>query len=113
MRIELWPLGVRVALVEPGYVHTNFLKNQVAAEAADANDSPYRPFIRRYRTRRGSYESEKAGPVRVARVIHKIVRSGKPRFRYPVGLDARAGTLAARFLPERLYQALLSRATIR
>ena len=113
MRVELWPLGVRVAVVEPGYVRTEFLNNQEVGEAVESNDSPYKPFMRRYRARHRFYESKMAGPARVAKVIHKIIKSRKPRFRHPVGLDARAGMLGARFLPERLYQALLSRATMR
>ena len=113
LRVELWPLGVRVAIVEPGLFRTNFHKNQVIAERADAEDLPYRGYVERYRARRGRYDRLAADPIKVARVIHKIARSKRPRFRYPVSPEARLGMLAARFLPERVFQALLSRATMR
>ena len=112
MRVELWPLGVRVAMVEPGLFPTQFFENQVIAERAEDENLPYRDMLARYRQKRLKYERD-TDPDDVARVIHKIIRSRKPRFRYPVGIDARAGMLAARFLPERLFQALLSRATLR
>ena len=112
LRVELWPHGVRVAVVEPGIFRTDFMKNQVVAERADSEDLPYAPYMERYRRRHGTYEKLTADPVKVARAIHKIVRSRRPRFRYPVGPEARLGMLGARFLPERLFQALLSRATV-
>ena len=112
LRVELWPLGVRVALVEPGYFRTNFQRDQVVAEQAEFSDLPYGRYIERYRKRHRRYERH-ADPENVARVIHKIVRSRRPRFRYAVGWDARAGILGARFVPERLFQGLLSRATMK
>ena len=112
LRAELRPLGLRVAIVEPGLFNTNFLRNQVHAELAVSTDLPYGPYIERYRARHKRFDRLSADPVKVARVIHKIVRSRRPGFRYPVGLEARLGILGARFLPERLFHALLSRATI-
>ena len=113
LRVELWPLGVRVALVQPGLFRTDFHDNQVVAERADSDDLPYRQYVDRYRARRGRYDRLAGDPIKVARVVHKIARSRRPRFRYPVGPEARLGMLAARFLPERLFQTLLSRATMR
>ena len=112
MRVDLWPFGVRVALVEPGLFRTDFQANQVIAEEAGSADLPYYPYVERYRARRKRYDFLAGDPVKVARVIHKIVRSRRPRFRYPIGPEARLGMLAARLLPERLFQALLSRATL-
>ena len=112
MRLELWPLGVRIVLVEPGLFRTNFPANQVIAEGVASSDLPLRPFVERYRARRPRFDFLKGDPVKVARVVHKIVRSRRPRFRYQVGPEARLGILAARFMPERAFQALLSRATL-
>ena len=113
LRVELWPLGVRVALVEPGLFSTNFQKNQVVAERADSEDLAYSSYMEKYRSRHALFERFSTDPIKVAKVIHKIVRSRRPAFRYPVGLEARLGMLGARLLPERLFQAMLSRATMR
>ena len=111
LRTELWPFGVRVAVVEPGLFRTEFISNQVTA--ADAEDSVYFPYVRRYRQRSLAMHRKGADPVRVARVIHKIIRSRRPAFRYPVSVEAHLGGLAARLLPERLYLYLMGRFTMR
>ena len=113
LRTELWPFGVRVAIVEPGLFRTEFQNNMVKAERAEDSELPYYPYIQRYNTRHDSFDRFASDPIKVAKVIHKIIRSKRPAFRYPVGPDARAGMLGARLLPERLFQTLLSRATMR
>ena len=110
MRYELWPQGIRVAVVEPGLFATDFHDSQVESAAAESPALPYGPVIARYRERRGRYDRFAKDPVRVARVIHRIIRSRRPRFRYPVGAEATLGVRAAQLMPERLYQALLGRA---
>ena len=113
LRTELWPFGVRIAVVEPGLIRTEFQKNQVIGQDALSSDLPYSPYVRRYNSRHDRFNRLATDPVKVARVIHKIVRSRRPAFRYPVGPEARLGMMGARFLPERVFQAMLSRATLR
>ena len=110
MRYELWPQGIRVAVVEPGLFATGFHDSLVEAAGAESPDLPYGPLIARYREQRGKYDRFAKDPVRVARVIHKIIRSRRPRFRYPVGAEAAIGIPASQLMPERLYQAILGRA---
>ena len=110
LRYELWPQGIRVAVVEPGLFDTDFHDSQVEAAGADSPDLPYGPVIARYREKRGQYDRFAKDPARVARVIHKIIRSRRPRFRYPVGAEATIGIPASRLMPERLFQAILRRA---
>ena len=112
LRVELKPFGVHVALVEPGLFDTGFIDNMTRSQGSADPGSPYQPYMDRYRNRHRRFEFRAADPIKVARAIHKIVRSGRPALRHPVGMDARAGTLGARLMPERLYQALLSRATL-
>jgi NAD(P)-dependent dehydrogenase (short-subunit alcohol dehydrogenase family) len=113
MRLELWPLGVRVVVIEPGLYSTNLFANQVVAERTEASDLPYGPLLARYRKNRAGYDRLAKDPVKVARVIHRAIRSKRPRFRYTVGAEATLGILASRYLPERLFQTLVSRALLR
>lgn len=113
MRAELWPFGVHVAIVEPGVFETDFQRNQVRASASDDPELPYGPYIRRYNSRHQRYHRLASNPVKVSRVIHKVLRSRRPALRHPVGIEARLGMMAARFLPERLFQTMVSRATMR
>ncbi len=116
MRMELWPLGVRVAIVEPGLFRTGFLQNQVEAARAGSGSLPHRgkgkPARSRYGERR-DYGALAGDPARVARVIRKIIRSRRPAFRHVVGADARLAVAAKRVMPERLYMFFLSRAALR
>ena len=99
--------------MEPGLVRRDLHRSRVIAELADSQELPYQDYIARYRKRRPRYGRLAGDPIKVARVIHKIARSRRPGFRYSVGPDARLGTLAVRLLPERLFQTLLARATLR
>ncbi len=112
LRVELKPFGVHVALVEPGLFDTGFIDNMTRSRGSADPGSPYQPYMDRYRNRHRRFEFRAADPIKVARVILKIVRSGAPALRHPVGMDARAGTLGARLIPARLYETLLSRATL-
>ena len=50
--------------------------------------------------------------IRIAELIERIIESERPRLRYPIGFEARAGMIGARFLPERLYQWMISRTSM-
>ena len=112
LKTEVQPFGVRVAMVEPGLFRTDFPDNSVRGSAAEG-ESAYTPYIRHYLDNREIFHRFGGNPVRVAKVVHKVIASPSPNFRNPVGIDARAGTLAARLLPERVYWRILSKATMR
>ena len=112
LRTELWPHGIRVALVEPGLFRTRFPENQAAAAGIDSEDGdPYRRHIEQYRARREGFFRRGRDPIRVAKVVHRIVESRRPRLRYQVGIESYLGVLAARLLPERVFLYLLGRAS--
>ena len=111
LRIEVWPFGVNVVLVQPGLYATQFQQNQVHAEQLHNPGLPLQRYLDAYFQRRGHSRRFAKDPIAVAKVIHRIIRSKRPNFRYPVSLEARTGLLAKRFLPERLFQYLVSRLT--
>ncbi|MCH9039677.1 MAG: SDR family oxidoreductase [Chloroflexi bacterium] len=113
LRTEVKPFGVKVALVEPGLFNTNFQRNMVTADGVDGQETVYTPLIKRYRKNHDRFQSFGKDPINVARVIHSIIESRNPPFRNPVGVDARAGMLGIRLLPEKLYWPLLDKATMR
>ena len=113
LRTELSPFGVRVALVEPGLFHTEFQSNMVRGANADSPDLSYAPYIERYNRRHDRFERFGGDPIKVAKLIHKIIESDDPPFRNPVGMDARMGILGTRILPEKIYWPLMTKATMR
>lgn len=109
LRMETRPFGIRVIVVEPGRVETNF--NAAATEHArrflDDADSPYHryvdPFVRSVTRWRAS------PPERVAKVIHEALTAARPRARYRATPDARLGLAIMPRLSDRKRDALLSR----
>ena len=116
LKTELQPFGIRVALVEPGLFRTNFPNNASVAARADAGDplygALYGEHIERYRGNHDLFERFGGDPKRVARLVHKVIVSPDPPFRNAIGLDARAGILGARLLPQGVYWRLLRKATL-
>lgn len=112
LRAEVKPFGVHVCLVQPGLFATDFQKNQLRAARADDPSLAYAPYVERYDRSHGRFDRLAGDPERVARVIEKTLAARRPALRHPVGADARAGMLGARFLPERVFQAVMDKATM-
>lgn len=109
LRHEVWHLGIRVSLVEPGaFASTNVL-NTSDEEHGDRiadYDGP-REAVRRTLHR----AFDRGGDPRdVAVLIEAISRAGRPRARYAVGREARLVPLLTSLLPQRLTDYLLRRA---
>lgn len=84
LRAELAPLGVGVALVEPGAVATELLRPTMAESAVG---SPYRTAVERLRQSRMSHGDD---PRVVADVIVHTVLGGAPVLHVPAGAQAQA-----------------------
>ena len=102
MRMEVAPFGVRVVLIEPGVFDTGFSANQAVGEGVLAEDSPYASRTSAVRTSPKSSGGHglRANPMNVATRIRQVIESKRPNARYAVGIDARAGVMAARLLPD-------------
>ncbi len=100
MRIEVASFGVRVVLIEPGLIKTDFGANQVWASRAGVAGSPYAEKVRRDRNPGADRHPSGADPMRVAVRIRKVIEARRPKARYTAGLDAWVGALAYRLLPD-------------
>ncbi len=87
LRMETKHLGIKVSLIEPGYVKTDFnkktiivsRKNQAKNETSVGNTS---------KTKRKRASKGGVPPIKVSKVIEKAIRSKHPKPRYSVGRDA-------------------------
>ena len=115
LRRELRPLGVHVAIVEPGAVATEiWRKGTAAAEELLENAPPeaeaiYGKLIAAIRAQAGKTTAEAIPPDEVAKVVEHALTADKPRTRYPVGRDAKTRIRAAGLLPDRVFDRLVAR----
>jgi NAD(P)-dependent dehydrogenase (short-subunit alcohol dehydrogenase family) len=94
LHYELEPLGVRVKIVEPGMVKTDF-----AGRSFDFSNDPtlseYQPLVGAMLGALGPMTAMASPPSLVAEVIHEAATDGSTRLRYEAGPDA-VQLLAAR-----------------
>lgn len=110
LRAEVKPFGVRVVLIEPTGVRTNFSERQLNAKAAVADDDPYVDFKRRYaETTRvlGKLPFASIDADTVARAVVRAVVADDPKPRYIVGASGKTFVLARLLLTDRMWDRLL------
>lgn len=112
MRMEVATFGVRVVLIEPGVFETDFAENKVYGRNAFGEGSPYQQALRETSMRHMTRVMVARGPEAVAVSIRNAIESKRPRARYAVGIDGRAGAMAARLLPDSVLDYFLRRAIL-
>ena len=110
MRMEVAPFGVRVVLIEPGVVRTDFHANKAIAQRAVQGDSPYAAMRKETQMRAKARAIFGGQPLRTAMRVRQVIEARSPAARYTVGLDAWAGGWAARLVPDRVVDFFLRRA---
>src|SRR3989442_11543620 len=87
MAYELEPFGIRVVLVEPGVIKTNFVNSMVVAKKSQDPNSPYAQFMQNVATSfQHMLEGGSSSDV-VAKVVLEAVTSENPSLRYLAGKD--------------------------
>lgn len=109
LRIEMFPLGIRVALIEPGAFGTDiWQRNAKIAEHALSANSPNRERAERFATM--AKKLHKADPIVVARLIARVAANPNPKLRYRIGFDAHLQHWLRAVLPWRIYERLVAKA---
>jgi NAD(P)-dependent dehydrogenase (short-subunit alcohol dehydrogenase family) len=87
LRLELEPFGVRVVVVEPGSVKTNFSDAaQARAQAILSNPlSPYRALYGKFQQATAGMRQDECGSQVVSRVIQGAIEAPRPKARYLAG----------------------------
>lgn len=106
LRLELKGFNIRVVILEPGVIHTNFYQ-VVSNNFFFKVNSPYKTLIDIYLKAIEHSLTEGANPQVISDTIQKIIKTPKPKSRYFVGQWAYLLTLIRRFLGDRVYDALM------
>ena len=87
MSYELEPFGIKVAIVEPGVIRTNFADGLVVAKKSKDPSSPYSQLMQKAANGFEKMMKNASSPDLVANVVLKAVRNEKPSIRYLAGND--------------------------
>ncbi len=112
---EMKSWGIHATLVQPGFIHSNSIRNVViskqAREAIENESDPYHavylsmaPFIERLMA------FARATPEDIADRVLLTLRKKKPRLRVFATIDARFFYILRRVLPRKVFHSLLYRA---
>jgi short-subunit dehydrogenase len=107
MRYELEPFHIRVKLIEPGSVLTEFGKGSMQVTTSE----PYQASMNKFLGVFTKSNAKAASPEDVAKVIYRAANDGSNRLRYL----AKPGPLfwLNRFLPDTLWRRLLVKAMVK
>ncbi|HEU4823569.1 MAG TPA: SDR family oxidoreductase [Nitrososphaeraceae archaeon] len=84
---ELGQFGIKVVLIEPGFIKTNFLNAMAIAKKAQDPDSLYSQMMQRVQTNSNEMAKNGSSVDVVSKAILEAVTSKNPNLRYLAGKD--------------------------
>ncbi|OGS12099.1 MAG: short-chain dehydrogenase/reductase [Elusimicrobia bacterium RIFOXYA2_FULL_58_8] len=109
LRLETGQFGIKVVLIEPGPVKTEWDNTALVNLDKYSGSGVYGPLVRRLTGRfRAGYRAGAPGPEVVAAVILRALRSRCPSARYAVSFHAKAILFIKWLLPDRLLDAAIN-----
>ena len=107
LRVEVKPFGIRVVVIEPGGIRTEW--GGIAAEnlRKTSGTGPYAGAATRLANVLGRETRLASPPSVVANAIAKAVTAKRPRTRYAIGAGAKPAVIARRLLPDRFFDAVI------
>jgi NAD(P)-dependent dehydrogenase (short-subunit alcohol dehydrogenase family) len=113
LRYELKPLNIRVKLIEPGVIKTDFYDRSLETVDSTSLMEAYGEILKRGQKRAGE-NALRTGitPRAVAQTIYRAATDASGRMRYPVGRDAWQVAILRRLLPDELFFWLLEKAVL-
>jgi NAD(P)-dependent dehydrogenase (short-subunit alcohol dehydrogenase family) len=111
LRMELYPFGIDVVLIEPGYIITGIQKAAAAlSKPYLERGGPYAPLYAQFFARVNDMRSQsKTTPEDCARVMLHAIETPRPKPRYGVTSLARVAKWSKRLLTDRAIDAMLRR----
>jgi NAD(P)-dependent dehydrogenase (short-subunit alcohol dehydrogenase family) len=104
---ELEPFGIKVILIEPGAIGSNFMKGSVLPKRALDPQSPYSELVQKFSVKTSSQHDNATQPEEVAKTIFQAISIEKPEFRYVVGNDAVSLLEARKNMPYSEFQKMI------
>ncbi len=113
LQYELKPLNIKIKVIEPGVIKTDFYDRSMDTADSTALTDAYGNILKRGQRYKGETAMRTgADPRVVAQVIYQAATDAGWRLRYPVGNDARLVSFLRRWLPEGIFYRLLEKAVL-
>ena len=97
---ELEPFGIKVILIEPGFIQTNFANSMLIAKKAQDPTSSYSQMMQRIVASSNELAKNGSSADLVANVILDAATNPSPRLRYLVGKDVEAWAASKKSMDE-------------
>jgi NAD(P)-dependent dehydrogenase (short-subunit alcohol dehydrogenase family) len=107
LRFEVRGFGVRVSLIEPGPVTTDFVEEALTPQGEEGVYAQFGAAVARANANAYGAPRGTSSPDDIARVIQRAIESARPRARYLVGGTARGLVTARAALGSGVFDALL------
>jgi NAD(P)-dependent dehydrogenase (short-subunit alcohol dehydrogenase family) len=109
MRYELEPLGIKVVLVEPGVIGTNFFNAVVTAKKSRDPNSPYSQIMQKMATSFEEVTKNASSPELVARVVLEAITDENPSLMYIAGKDIEQLKEAKRSMSDEEFYSMMKK----
>lgn len=84
---EVEPFGIRIILIEPGMIKTDFSNASVMAKKSTDPNSPYVPLMKSMEKGIKRLHENASSPQLVANITYDAITSDEPKMRYLAGKD--------------------------
>ena len=110
LRGELATFGIKVVIIEPGFIITEFLgvANEGAREFTES-DNPYKSFFEGFGAGYQRMRKMAGKPDDIALLVLKALTAANPRARYAAPRHAKLAIALKRWLPSALFEGILNR----
>jgi len=104
LRAEVRQFGIKVVLIEPGDFCTGFTANRIKTALSLENSAYAESFHRSLKVMEED-EMKGASPIKVARLVHRIIEKSSPSPRYVVGpFFEKVAVALKKILPQKVFE---------
>ena len=112
MAFEVEQFGIKIVLVEPGFVRTNFADNIVIARKAQEPNSPYSQMMQKMSSNRGKVLENASDANLVADVVVEAATAKEPNLRYLAGKDVQQMVAAKKSMSDEEFHKMMKQGTM-
>jgi NAD(P)-dependent dehydrogenase (short-subunit alcohol dehydrogenase family) len=112
MAFEVEQFGIKIVLVEPGFVRTNFADNIVIARKAQEPNSHYSQMMQKMSSNRDRMLENSSDADLVAAVVVEAATAKEPNLRYLAGKDVQQMVAAKKSMSDEEFHKMVKQGTI-